>query len=142
MNYLKAFIAGFLATIAFHQGLLGILHLAGVSPIGPFNMTATAPLNVPQFVSLAFWGGIWGIPVWAIISRLHGAAHWVAATVIGAIGPSAVAMLVVFPSKGLEVTAQIVVGALLLNAAWGIGLALWMVILRASRANAVEAGDK
>ncbi|MFT7126403.1 MAG: hypothetical protein ACI9HX_000073 [Pseudoalteromonas tetraodonis] len=136
MNYLKAFIAGFLATIAFHQGLLGLLHLVGASPIAPFNITATPPLNVPQFISLAFWGGIWGVPVWAIIARLDGAAHWIAATVIGAVGPSAVAMLIVFPSKGIEVTSTLVVGALLLNAAWGIGLALWMVILGATRSSA------
>lgn len=130
MNYAKAFVAGFLATIAFHQGLLGLLYATGMSPLAPFNMTATAPLNVPQFVSLAFWGGVWGLPVWAIISRLSGFSHWVAAATIGAIGPSALALLVIFPMKGLAVKPEIVVGALLLNAAWGVGLALWMTILR------------
>lgn len=138
MNYAKAFLAGFLATLAFHQGLLGLLHIAGVSPMAPFNMTATAPLNVPAFVSLAFWGGVWGIPIWAIITRLNGPLHWGAATILGAIGPTAVAMLVVFPSKGIDVNAKLVVGGLLLNAAWGFGLALWMVILRATRSSASD----
>ena len=138
MNYLKAFIAGFLATLAFHQGLLGLLHTVGAAPIAPFNMTATPPLNVPQFVSLAFWGGVWALPVWAIISRLSGFLHWVVAIVIGAIGPSAVAMLVVFPAKNLEVTPEIIVGALLLNGAWGFGVALWMLILRGIGSSAPE----
>lgn len=126
MQYVKAFIAGFAATLVFHQGVLALLHLADPSVPAPFNMTALPPLGIPAVLSLAFWGGVWGIPIWWLIRNAQGFMYWLLAAVLGAIGPSAVAMLLVFPLKGLEVNAQIVVGALILNAAWGIGLALFM----------------
>ena len=32
MQWVKAFVAGFLATLVFHQGLLALLHAAAVVP--------------------------------------------------------------------------------------------------------------
>ena len=58
--------------------------------------------------------------------KLFGLPHWLLATLFGAVGPSVVAMLIVFPMKGHPVDANIWVGALILNAAWGFGLALIM----------------
>lgn len=130
MQHIKAFIAGFLSTLMFHQTVLGLLHLGNPSVPLPFNMTTTAPLGVPAVISLAFWGGLWGILLWFLIRNRVGAAHWVMAAVIGAIGPSAVALFVVMPLKGLGVAAgwdpKIIVGALMLNAAWGLGVAMLM----------------
>ena len=61
MIYLKAFIAGFASTLVFHQGVLWLLYAGGFSPRAPWNMTPVPPLNAPAVVSLAFWGGVWGI---------------------------------------------------------------------------------
>lgn len=126
MQYLKAFIGGFVATLVFHQGVYTLFYLADPSLHAPYNMAATAPLHIPAVISLAFWGGVWGVPVWWCIRNAAGLQYWLFAAVLGAIAPSAVAMLVVFPLKGLGVAPKIVVGALILNAAWGIGLALFM----------------
>jgi hypothetical protein len=35
-------------------------------------------------------------------------------------------MLVVFPLKGLDVNTTIVIGGLVVNGAWGIGVVFWM----------------
>jgi hypothetical protein len=43
--------------LVFHQGFIEILHLAGALPNQPFSFKPTAPLQVPQVLSLAFWGG-------------------------------------------------------------------------------------
>ena len=126
MNYAKAFFAGFVATLIFHQGVYTLLYLLDSSLAPPFNMTPTPPLGIPAVLSLAFWGGVWGLPVWWLIRHAAGAAYWLRAAIIGAIGPSAVAMLIVFPLKGLAVTPKVIVGALILNAAWGLGVALCM----------------
>ena len=130
MQHVKAFIAGFLATLVFHQTVLGLLRLGNPAIPAPFNWTATAPLGVPAVISLAFWGGLWGILLWFLIRNNQGVSHWVKATVIGAIGPSAVALFVVMPLKGMGVAAgwdpKIIIGALILNAAWGIGVAMLM----------------
>lgn len=127
MIWLKAWVAGFVATLLFHQGVMTLFWLAGAVPAAPFDMTPVPPLSVPRVISLAFWGGVWGIPVWALARRWSGAGRWLAAVLAGAVGPTAVAMLVVFPLKGLAVSTATVLGGLLVNAAWGLGVACVMV---------------
>jgi hypothetical protein len=127
----KAFAAGFLSTLVFHQGVLLILHAVGATDRKPYSMAPTAPFHVPQVFSLAFWGGVWGILLWLAISRFAGSPlYWIYAAVIGAIAPTLVAFFVVFPLKGQPVAGgwkpAILVGALILNGAWGTGVALFM----------------
>lgn len=129
MEWLKAFVAGFLATLLFHQGLFGLFYLAGLVPAAPYNMTPVPPFHVPAVMSLAFFGGLWGIPIWAIIRRMQPLMHWISAIVLGALGPTVVAMLVVFPLKGIPVTAQTLMGGLVLNGFWGLGLAVFMAFM-------------
>lgn len=96
-------------------------------------MMPVPPLYVPAVISLAFWGGLWGIVLWALIGASHGGAYWLKALVIGALGPSLVAWFVVMPIKGMGLAGRwdpkIIVGALLLNGAWGLGVALLMRLL-------------
>jgi hypothetical protein len=129
MRWVSAFLAGFLSTLIFHQGLLALLHLAGASPRSAYVMTPTPPLGVPQVVSLAFWGGVWGIALWLVLQAVEAPwLYWVSALVFGALLPSVVALFVVLPLKGLPAAGgwnpKLIVGALLLNGAWGIGTAL------------------
>jgi hypothetical protein len=127
--HLLAFAAGFVSTLVFHQGALAILHALG-APRKPFMTRPTWPFGIPEVISLALWGGVWGIALWLAIMRLHGATFWLAALAIGAIAPSIVALFVVMPLKGLPVAGgwdpKLMVGALILNGAWGIGVALLM----------------
>lgn len=130
MEFIKAFVAGFASTLLFHQGVLAMLHAADVSPKAPFDMTATAPFHVPAFISLAFWGGLWGIAIWLAIRGAPELRYWMLAIGLGALGPSIVALFVVFPLKGLPLAGgwdpKIIVSALVLNGAWGFGVALLM----------------
>ena len=131
MTWIKAFLAGFLSTLVFHQGLLAILHAAGASPRAPYSMAPVAPLRVPAVLSLAFWGGVWGILLWLVIQRYQGSAlYWILALIIGAVAPSLVALFVVLPLKGRPAAGggnpKLIAGALLLNGAWGIGTAAFM----------------
>lgn len=127
MKYtLQAFIGGFLATLLFHQGLLAVLPGAPA----PWDMTPVPPLGVPKVLSLAFWGGVWGAALWPLLKGFSGTRHWTAWVLAGAVGPSLVALLLVFPLKGLPFAAggdpKIWVGAFLLNGAWGLGVALYL----------------
>ncbi|SFR53445.1 hypothetical protein SAMN05216203_1213 [Marinobacter daqiaonensis] len=131
MAWIKAFISGFLATLIFHQGLLAVFYFAGIAPAAPFSLAPVPPLGVPSVLSLAFFGGLWGIVLWALVGRLGTAAFWSLMVILGALGPTAVAMLVVFPMKGLTVSAQIVVGGLILNGFWGLGVAVFQTLLGA-----------
>ena len=131
MIWLKAFLAGFFSTLVFHQGLLAILHATGASPRAAYSMEPTAPLRVPAVLSLAFWGGVWGIVLWLIIQPHQGSPlFWVLALIVGAVAPSLVALFVVLPLKGHPAAGggkpALILGALLLNGAWGLGVALFL----------------
>jgi hypothetical protein len=133
MEYIKAFVAGFISTLVFHQGVLAALYAAGISPKAPFAMAPTAPFQIPAVISLAFWGGLWGIALWLAIRGAPELRYWLLALVLGALGPSIVALFVVFPLKGMPMAGgwdpKIIIGALLLNGAWGLGVALLMRLM-------------
>ncbi|MEW6271628.1 MAG: hypothetical protein AB1689_20280 [Thermodesulfobacteriota bacterium] len=135
MDYVKAFVAGFVSTLIFHQGLLAVLWLAGGSPRAPYDMTPAPPFGVPAVVSLAFWGGLWGIVIWPLLRSSPPRAYWARALILGAIQPTLVALFVVFPLKGLGVAAgwnmDVITGALILNGAWGLGVGVLMRTMRA-----------
>jgi hypothetical protein len=125
-RWFLGFIAGFLATLIFHQLTLAALRGLGVAPFGPFSLAATRPLGVPAVFSLAFWGGVWGVVYALIHGRFpRGGGYWVAAFLFGAIFPSLVALLVVLPLKGRPMGggwgSPLLVTAFLINGAWGVG---------------------
>ena len=130
MDTIKAFVAGFVSTLVFHQGLLAYLFYSGRTPRPAYVMDGVPPFGVPAVISLAFFGGLWGIVLWAVIRKLRGVSYFVNALIIGAIAPSMVALFIVFPMKGLGVAGgwdrDLIVGALMLNGAWGVGVALIM----------------
>lgn len=122
-----AFIAGFIATLVFHQGGLAALNALGLTDPAPFNMKGVEPFGVPQVFSLAFWGGVWGILLaWFLGTRKTG--WYVRAFIFGALLPTVVAFFVVAPLKGQPVAAgwdpKLILGALILNGLWGLGAAL------------------
>jgi hypothetical protein len=129
---LYGFIAGFLATLVFHQLGLLLLHIAGMTPGTPYNTHRAAPFGVPQFVSLAFWGGVWGI-VFVLVERYIARSpggYWVGAIVFGAIFPTLVAWFVVLPLKGLPAGfgfhfPGVFVGPIV-NGLWGLGTAVFL----------------
>jgi len=124
-----AFVAGFLGVLIFHQLMLTLLHVLGLTALTSYPMAATAPFDVPRVLSLAFWGGLWAIPLALILARLHSrAGYWWTAVLFGTIGPSLVNWLVVMPIKGLPLGGgwhpSGILTALIINGAWGLGTAL------------------
>ena len=134
LRVVYGFIAGFFATLIFHQLTLAVLWGIGVAPFGPYPMAATHPFGVPAVISLAFWGGIWGILLAFIEEHFpRGGAYWVTIFLFGAILPSLVALLIVLPIKGHPMGggwhARLLVTAFLINGAWGIGTGLILKLL-------------
>jgi hypothetical protein len=127
--FLFGFIAGFFATLIFHQMTLAVLWGLGLAPFPPYSMTTTHPFSIPAVFSLSLWGGVWGIGFSWIRGRFpRGGAYWVVAFLFGAILPSLVAILVVLPLKGRPMGGgwhlHLLVTAFLINGAWGIGTGL------------------
>src|SRR5262249_42011549 len=133
-NYIRAFIAGFIATLVFHQCVIEAFHVLGVFKSAPWNMAPVPPFGVPAVLSLSFWGGIWGIALWPALRIAVGSAYWIRAIVLGAIGPTAVYILVVQPLKAHAFAPtfdpKLIVGGLIVNGVWGFGLALLMKWLK------------
>jgi hypothetical protein len=142
MGLAKSFIAGFLSTLIFHQGLLALFHLAGLVPRMPWNLTPVPPLGMPSVISLAFWGGVWGVGLWLLLRDVARSRYWRNWVLFGAIGPTAVALFIVFPLKGLAFAGgwdpKLIIGALLVNAAWGFGCALLLKLMGGKAGRAVR----
>jgi hypothetical protein len=135
---LLGFGAGAVSVLIFHQGMLALLHAAGMTPATPYPMQPTAPFGVPQVASAAFWGGVWGVVLAALLWRgERGARFWLVALLFGAIAPTLVAWFVVAPLKGRPIAggwqpAAMLVGPLV-NGAWGLGTALLLRMVARSR---------
>jgi hypothetical protein len=130
------FVAGFCATIFFHQPAVWLLHIAGVTPRTPYVMTPVPPLGIPSVISLAFWGGVWGLILIPAIAKIkNDAAYFLAAIVFGAIFPTLVAAYVIAPLKHQPIphTPSNVILGLTVNGAWGLGTALFFRFFTRSR---------
>ena len=129
MRLALAFAAGFISVLVFHQAMLAILHELGVTPGMPWQTTPVPPLGIPQVISSAFWGGLWGVVLALVLRRTRSsAAYWIAAVVFGALALSLVAWFVVAPLKGQPIAGgwqplRLLTG-LLVNGVWGLGTAL------------------
>ena len=135
MRMLLGFVAAFFATLIFHQIGLELCHLIGLTPNVPYNFKGVPPMGVPAVISLAFWGGVWGIVFVLVepwLARSPGG-YWVGAIIFGAIFPTLVAWFIVFPLKGIPVAGGfrfpgLLVGPIV-NGLWGLGTAVFLKLL-------------
>jgi hypothetical protein len=133
------FIAGFLATLVFHQTGLAVLEGAGFAGGAAFNMQGVPPFGVPALIQLAFWGGVWGI-VFAFLERAIArfpGGYWLGALLFGAVVPTLVFCFVVLPLKGLPVGYGFrfhgIATALIVDGLWGLGTALFLSLRPSTR---------
>lgn len=137
LTSIKAFVAGVLAMLIFHQGALAGLHYLGATPIAAYAMTPGWPLGLPVLLSLAVWGGIWGVVLWGLIRNAEAAGYYVGAMILAALLLSVVHLFVLLPLQGQPLAAgwdtHFSVGVLVLNALWGLGLALFMRVFKPLR---------
>jgi hypothetical protein len=135
MQIIKPFIAGFLATLTFHQAALWLLYTNGIAPSAPYSLDPTKPFGVPSVISLAFWGGLWGIlMLYTLRPILKRPGFWITAIVFGAIVPTLVAWFVVAPLKDQPIAGGWKMPAMLIgpviNGAWGLGTAVFLKLFR------------
>ena len=132
---LIAFVAGFVSVLIFHQPMLIILKAIAIAPdkLTPYAMSPTTPFGVPRVFSLAFWGGIWGLVLAILLTKVRGIGYWLSGFILGALGPSLVNWFVVLPLKGEPVGGGWafpgVITALIINGVWGLGTVLLFRLL-------------
>jgi hypothetical protein len=136
MRWIQWFLAGALAVPLFHQVVILVMKVAGFLDRTPYSFAPTRPFGVPELISLSFWGGVWGVILMLVVSRLRGPQFWIVATIFGAIAPTLVAGFVVAPLKGMPSggSPRMAVAGLLINGAWGLGTAALARIMERWRA--------
>ena len=119
------FIAGFAATLIFHQAALWVLWRAGLAPFAPYATAPVPPFGIPAVISLALWGGVWGIVLSVLQDHFSRRGYWAETFGFGAVFPTLVALLIVLPLKGKPMGGgwhwQLLVTAFLINGVWGLG---------------------
>src|SRR3954463_3406600 len=100
------FVAGALAVITFHQGAVAVLTSLGALSSDIYSLRPVPPFGVPQIVSQAFWGGVWGIVFAETVPLFRrDAGYWVAALVLGALILPLAGWFIVAPLKGQPIAA-------------------------------------
>ena len=95
------FIGGFLSVLVFHQLFIWAMTQAGWMSASVYSMRPIPPFGVPQILSQAFWGGLWGIVFALVVPRLASPFDGVwGGFLFGLIAPTLVAWFVVAPLKG------------------------------------------
>lgn len=120
------FIAGFLSTLIVHQGLLHLLYVSGVVPVPAWSFKLTEPFGIPAVISLALFGGLWGIVQGGLLSLTTEDHYWMKSFFFGALMPTIVAISVVFPLKGIDVTPSRIFLGMMLNGSWALGTAAYI----------------
>jgi hypothetical protein len=132
MRAFLGFVAGALAVLTFHQGLVEVLHILGVAPQAAYRVTPVLPLNVPMIVSLSFWGGVYGLIHGLLRPRLR-VPLWLSGLGLGLIA-AVVGMVIVAPIKGNPMAFgwQVwpIARSFLVNGFWGVGVGVILPLLQ------------
>src|SRR3546814_11605842 len=73
------FVTGFFSVMVFSSGTIALYQLAGAPvPFAPWSMAPVSPFGVPQTLSAAFFGGLWGIAYAAAEPWLAARLGWLA----------------------------------------------------------------
>lgn len=135
-NYVKAFIAGILASATFLQGAAWWLaNQNWGSFVSPANFAPLAePVGVPvPLIGLeCVIGAVAGLIIWRLIRRSEAAGYYVAGILLSALSAVAVVVVLTWAGLGQSVTDWITrcEAAAAAGAAWGLGFTLFMQGLR------------
>ncbi len=128
------FCAGFLAVLIFHQGVILLMYGGGLVPNPPFPMRPVPPFGVPQIVSMAFWGGVWGILIGAIAAARPNWPTVLIGLAVGAIGCVLVGFTLVAALRGQPLFGGMDPArwwrSVVINGAFGLGAGLIFDALR------------
>jgi hypothetical protein len=124
------FIAGFVSVFVFSSGGIAILAAVGAGvPFPAWSMAPVPPFGVPQTVSAAFWGGLWGVAYALLEPRFTARFGWWLGGLVFGVLPLLVLWFVAFPLKGIPIgggfTLSGVLMGIFLHAVFGVGTAIF-----------------
>jgi hypothetical protein len=131
MRGFLGFIAGAIAVLIFHQGMVELLHALGVVQFAPYRTTPVPPFGVPVIVSNCFWGGLWGVLFGLVMPRFTWPT-WLCGLLLGVLA-AVVGWFVVAPLKGMPIAGGWVpanmLRSMVINGFWGLGVGIILPLL-------------
>jgi hypothetical protein len=131
MRGFLGFIAGAIAVLTFHQGMIEVLHILGFVSFTPYRTNPVPPFGVAAIVSNCFWGGLWGVAFGLLMPRFTWPV-WLCGLILGLIavltGWFIVAPLKHLPLAGGWVPANML-RSVLINGCFGLGVGLILPLL-------------
>jgi hypothetical protein len=133
MRGFLGFIAGAIAVLTFHQGMIEFLHVLapGWVPFVPYRTMPVPPFGIPSAVSNCFWGGLWGTAFGLLMPRFT-LPHWLCGLLLGCIAVLA-GWFIVAPLKGQPIAAGWVplnmLRSVVINGFFGIGVGVILPLL-------------
>ena len=129
------FVAGSLSVLIFHQLGFLVANELGFTRVPLYSLRPVPPFGVPTILSLAFWGGLWGIAGSFFVARLpppmNGVLGWLLFAVVIVTFAN---WFIVLPIKGAPVGGGFrlpgVVVAPLVYGLWGFGMWLIATLMR------------
>lgn len=127
------FIAGAIAVLTFHQGMVALLHALDPDwvPFAPYRTVPVPPFGVPTIVSNCFWGGVWATGYGLLLPRFTWPG-WLSGLLLGFLA-ALVGLFVVAPLKGQPIAGGweplIMLRSVLINGAFGVGVGVILPLL-------------
>jgi hypothetical protein len=122
LPWVKVLLMGYVAVLMAHQALLALLNAMEWVSTPAYDLSPVPPIGIPAVVMTAFFGGLWALPLWALLKAYRGPQMFIGAALFGAVLPTLVAMLLI----GLPTAPMTWMVGALLNGAWGLGVAVLM----------------
>jgi hypothetical protein len=130
MRAVMGFLAAVLSVLTFHQGLLGVLHLAAIPGFeiarAPYQLNPIPPFGVPSLVNLCFWGGLYGA-LFGLVAPKVPLPMWVTGILTGVFA-SLVGFFIVAAIKGNPIGGGWVpmtwVRSFVINGTFGLGVGI------------------
>lgn len=91
------FIAGAIATVTVHEAINYGLLQAGIFPRVPWSMEPVPGFGIPQIVSDAAWGGLWGVIFALILGDVPKGSMTLKGIILGILGPALVGVFILVP---------------------------------------------
>lgn len=125
------FVAGSIAVLTFHQGMVEAFNLFGLSTNMPYRMTLVPPFWIPAIVSLSFWGGVYGM-VFGLLRPRFTLPLWLCGILLGCTA-ALIGMFIVAPLNGNAIafdwSAWPIARSFLINGFWGLGVSVILPLL-------------
>jgi hypothetical protein len=129
------FIGGFIATLIFHELAFLVLNSVGLTSYALYSMAGVPPLDVPRIISLAFWGGVFGLFYPFLQTKFgRGLPFLIVGILFGAIVPTLCSWTIVNAIKGIPIgpnggwAMPGMAEGPIVNGMWGLGTALFLAL--------------